>query len=113
MKYIGLCETSFKQRHGVHKSSFNCDRYRNSTPLSAEYWKIKEKNFTPTISWRVVKKAPAYTPETKKCRLCLTEKTEIACYPDTNLLNKRTEVIAKCRHRKKHKLLTSADTSVD
>ena len=38
----------------------------------------------------------------------LTEKFEIANYPDDNILNKRTEIIAKCRHRRKH-LLTSFD----
>ena len=113
MKYIGLCETTFKQRYGSHKSSFNNERYRNNTTLSAEYWRIKDNNFTPSVNWRVIRKAAAYTPETKKCRLCLSEKTEIACYPDTNLLNKRSEVIAKCRHRRKHKLFINADTPID
>ena len=40
--------------------------------------------------------------------LCLAKKIEIANYPDGNILNKRTEIIAKCRHRRKH-LLTSFD----
>ena len=110
MVYIGLCEPTFKQRYGVHKTSFNNERYRNSTTLSAEYWRIKDKNFTPSVTWRKIRHAPAYSPESRKCQLCLCEKTEIACYPHSNLLNKRTEVIAKCRHRNKHKLFSKADT---
>ena len=34
-----------------------------------------------------------------------------ANYPDDNLLNKRSEIIAKCRHRRKHKI-NPFDTSV-
>ena len=37
------------------------------------------------------------------------EKFEIANYPGTNLLNKRTEVVAKCRHRNKHLLLNHVE----
>ena len=62
-------------------------------------------NGTPNVTWRIVKKAKAYNPESKRCSLCLTEKFEIANYPDRNLLNKRTEIIAKCRHRRKHLLM--------
>ena len=36
--------------------------------------------------------------ESKRCSLCLCEKFEIANYPENNLLNKRTEIISKCRH---------------
>ena len=88
----------------VYKTSFKKEQYKNSTTLSAELWRIKENNFTPNVNWRVIRHAPAYSPETKKCQLCLCEKMEIANHPDSNLLNKRTEIIAKCRHRAKHKL---------
>ena len=101
-KYIGLCETTFKKRHSTHKTSFTHERYKNSTTLSAEYWRIKERNGTPTVTWRVVRHAKSYTPETKNCQLCLCEKFEIANYPGKDLLNKRTEIVAKCRHRSKH-----------
>ena len=37
------------------------------------------------------------------CMLCLNEKYEIACYEGDNL-NKRTEILGTCRHRKKCKL---------
>ena len=38
------------------------------------------------------------------CDLCLAEKFEITNYPGKNLLNKRSEIIAKCRHRRKLQL---------
>ena len=104
-KYIGLCESTFKKRFANHKSSFNHERYKNSTSLSVELWKIKESNGTPIVTWKIIKNAKAYTPESKRCSLCLNEKFEIANYPGLNLLNKRTEIIAKCRHRRKHLLL--------
>ena len=104
-KYIGLCESTFKKRFANHKSSFNHERYKNSTSLSVELWKVKEANGTPSVSWRIFKNAKAYTPESKRCLLCLNEKFEIANYHDKNLLNKRAEIIAKCRHRRKHLLL--------
>ena len=42
--------------------------------------------------------------KTRRYMLCLTKKFEIANYPDDNILNKRTEIIVKCRHRRKHLL---------
>ena len=98
-KYIRLCESKFKKRFANHKSSFNHERYKNSTSLSVELWKIKEENGTPTVTWRIVKKAKAYTSESKHCLQRLNEKYEITNYPGKNLLNKRTEIISKCRHR--------------
>ena len=103
-KYIGLCESTFKKRFANHKSSFSHERYKNSTALSNEVWRIKHLNGTPQITWRIIRSAPAYSPESKRCALCLSEKFEIANYPGNNLLNKRTEIIAKCRHRRKHLL---------
>ena len=108
-KYIGLCESTFKKRFANHKSSFNHERYKNSTSLSVELWKIKESNGTPIVTWRIIKNAKAYTPESKRCSLCMNENFEIANYSGLNLLNKRSEIIAKCRRRRKHMLLHSLD----
>ena len=104
-KYIGLTEPTFKKRHSGHKTSFNHQRYQHQTTLSTEVWRIKQLNGTPTITWRKIKNAKAFTPESNKCLLCLNEKLEIANYPGDNLLNKRNEIISKCRHRMKFELL--------
>ena len=103
-RYIGLCESTFKKRYTSHKSTFNLERYRNNTALSAEIWRIKDLNGHPGVSWRIIRKAKPYTPNNKRCNLCLAEKFEIANFPGRNLLNKRSEIIAKCRHRRKFQL---------
>ena len=45
-----------------------------------------------------------YSPQTKRCLLCLNEKLEIAAYKEQNLLNKRNEIVSKCRHQLKYAL---------
>ncbi|XP_066929005.1 uncharacterized protein [Clytia hemisphaerica] len=77
-KFHGAQEPIFTS----HKSNFNIERYRNNTALSAEVWRIKDLNGQPTVSWRTIRKSKAFTPDTKRCNLCLAEKFEIANYPD-------------------------------
>ena len=104
-KYIGLCETTFKKRYANHKRSFNHEDYKNSTSLSSEYWRLKSMDAEPRISWRIVHRAPSFKPEWNRCPLCLAEKYEIINVKDRDkLLNKRSEVMAQCRHRTKYSL---------
>jgi len=59
------------------------------------------------MRWKLfhfIAKAKSYNPEAKKCHLCITEKAKILYYRGEGLLNKRSEIMAKCRHRAKHKL---------
>ena len=37
-----------------------------------------------------------------RCLLCLNEKLEFAVYKEQNLLNKRNEMVSKCRHQLKY-----------
>lgn len=107
--YIGLCETTFKKRYANHKQSFNTHKYKNSTSLSNEFWRIKELNGQPVIKWKVLRRSSSYNPNSKKCKLCLNEKYEIATFKGMNILNKRSEIISKCRHQNKYSL-ASHDT---
>lgn len=105
MHYIGATEGPFKMRNNNHNLSFNNRKYSNSTTLSTYIWQQKDKNITPTISWEILKKAPAYNNITKKCLLCLHEKVAIISHkPQKNLLNKKSEIISKCRHENKYLL---------
>ena len=55
-----------------------------------------------TIHHRIsTKKTPPYQCGSKVCDLCLLEKVFIISADPDNLLNKRTELISKCRHRNK------------
>ena len=35
----------------------------------------------------------------QRCLLCLNEKLEFAAYKEQNLLNKRNEIVSKCRQQ--------------
>jgi hypothetical protein len=103
--YIGLSEGTFKKRYANHKKSFNHLRYENDTELSKEYWKLKTKNAEPKITWKIKKKCGTFNPTSGKCSLCLNEKLLILeASDDKNSLNKRNELVSKCRHQNKFKL---------
>ena len=102
--YIGITEPKFKVRYGNHKKALNHEKYKTDTELSKEVWRIKEKNANFNISWNAVKQYAAYNPVTKRCSLCLNEKLAILENVNNNLLNKRSEIISKCRHKNKYKL---------
>ena len=58
-----------------------------------------------SFKWSIVKRLSAYSDITKKYLLCLHEKLEIVNYPHPEeLLNKRSELVSKCRHANKYLL---------
>ena len=66
-------------------------------------WKIKEAGGTPVI---ILQKSRTYNPSTQRCPLCTTEKlVAIAEHTAKDLLNKRSEIIAKCRHQFTYQLV--------
>jgi len=103
--YLGSAETTFKLRYANHKKTFNYEKYENDTELSKEVWRLKRKGYTPKVTWTIHKKCFPYNFNTKRCHLCLNEALEIASYTGDDLLNKRSELIAKCRHETKFTLL--------
>ena len=104
--YIGLTASTFKERYRNHVSSFNHSKYEHHTGLSRHIWGLKKENKKFEISWSKVSKAPAYTPINKKCNLCLLEKIMILNADEKTSLNKKTELMNKCPHRRKYLLST-------
>ena len=102
-KYLGLSEPQWKKRFHNHTLSFN-DRNYAKCEVAKEVWRIKDQGGNYQIRWEIVGHAPGYNPITRKCRLCTAEKLLIAEDPDPRLLNKRDELVSKCRHRRKHAL---------
>ena len=100
--YIGAVEGDFKQRFYNHKTTFTNTTKRNTTALSAHYHHLTDKNEQPQIKWNILTKCRPYTPGSRKCDLCLSEKLEILF--KTPSLNKRSELLVKCRHSTKWKL---------
>ena len=46
-------------------------------------------------------RAPRYSNVTKRCNVCIAEQFHILCKPGNATLNKRNELISKCRHEDK------------
>ena len=99
--YFGLVEGSFKSRYNNHTKSFRLRCYENETELSKYIWSLKDNNIEFSIMWQIKSKAMPYKCGSRNCDLCLAEKVAIARYKGDDLLNKRTELISKCRHRNK------------
>ena len=101
-EYAGLSQPPWKERHGNHTYSFN-HREHAKCEIAKEVWRIKDQGGDFNIEWRILGHAPAYNPISKKCCLCTAEKVYIAENLE-NLINKRDELISKCRHRRKYAL---------
>ena len=106
MMYYGLCETEFKSRFYNHLQSFKHRHKASATELSK--YNIfgdvnKDAGLNPTVSWEIVRHAPTYNNGNRVCQLCLDEKYQILISNCANTLNKRSEIINKCRHRTKIK----------
>ena len=100
---LGLTEGEFKTRYYKNSKSFWTKSYPNSTTLSSYVWEVKtDQNETPNLNWEIVWSVPAYSNIAKRCMLCLDEKLLISTYPNQEqLLNKRSELVSKCRHENK------------
>ena len=102
-EYVGMSAPPWKQRWANHTQSFNHRKYAKCE-IAKEVWKIKDQGGDYNIQWRIIGHAPAYNPIGKKCCLCTAEKVHIAQNIGETLLNKRDELISKCRHRRKYAL---------
>ena len=102
--YYGTSESEFKTRYNNHTKSFRHKKHKNDTELSKLIWKLKENGTPYALAWSVAARASPYRCGSRRCDLCLTEKMIIVWAEPKGLLNKRTELISKCRHRNKYTL---------
>ena len=100
-EYIGMTSTTFKEGFRNHLKSFNRSTYANETRLSKYVWELKKKNRPYDVKWAILKHCPAYKPGENHCSLCSTEKFFIMKANKNFLLNKRSEIFAKCLHQSK------------
>ncbi len=99
-RYIGITEGNFKTRYNNHTASFRNRSNMSKTELSKKFWELKDKGKTPQISWEILKTVNKYKCGQEICNLCLTEKLLIIKSRDKYLLNSRSEIISKCRHKR-------------
>ena len=95
--YVGLTGTTFKDRWNSHNYTFNHPESTNHTQLSNHFWELKRSGVNPILEWKIIDHAPSYKNGSKSCDLCLTEKLHIIT-SQKELVNKRSELISKCRH---------------
>ena len=97
-----MSEPPLRYRVATHKHSFKHDR--NGTTLCEKVKELKSKEIEAKVTFSILEQKPAYSPETKRCQLCTAEKYNIIYSELENKLNKKTEIIGKCRHKTKFKL---------
>ena len=96
--YFGLVKTTFKDRCTNHKWDVKCIKYQYNTELTKYIWNLKNNSIKYNIQCKVVDKVYGNANPTM-CKLCLTEKLWIINHiNDNNILNKKSELINKCRH---------------
>ena len=100
-RYFGSAATSLKLRVNNHKCDFRNRGRQHSTTLSTHVWSLKDQGLEPDVRYRIVARARAYSPVTRRCGLCVAEKLAIAKGDPRFMLNKRSEIAGKCRHKNK------------
>ena len=88
--------------HG-HRLDFANKTKANSTALSQYIWDLKGKKEDYQISWKILKAVTKLKNGNKMCRLCVTEAATIM-KGRKGQLNRRTEILNKCRHQNKYLL---------
>ena len=103
--YIGCTGGTFKERYYNHTKSFRNVKYEKETELSKHVWSLKKKSRQYEITWEIVRKSNTCSRKSGNCNLCLEEKLAILIARKTRssttsgiCLNKRTELVSKCRH---------------
>ena len=89
-------------QNDISKRLFRNQDYENKTELSKHIWQLKHSGTELNLKWSIAAYATPYRCGTRSCDLCLTEKYIITRANQNNLLNKRTKLIWKCRHRNKY-----------
>jgi hypothetical protein len=102
--YLGQASSTFKLRYNNHKNSFINPTKEHSTALSTYSWNLSRRGVDHTVAWSTVSLAKPYRRGEKVCQLCLMEKVLIVRSDRAESLNKRTEVMMKCRHILPHLL---------
>ena len=99
--YLGVTETHFKERFGNHTWHFKHPKYRNSNELSKYIWELIDTNISPIIEWSIFRKVLSKT-QLDVYKLCLPQKLYIIkSLNETNLLNKKAELVNACRYQRK------------
>ena len=99
--YVGQTSKTFKDRYGKHKSSFKLQGYSTKTVMASYIWDLKEQKKEYEAGFSLMCESRHYRRGDRHCQLCNAEKTFIALQ-DENGLNKRSEILERCKHKDPH-----------
>ena len=103
-QYIGLAGNTFKERWYKHNDSMKAPKPEDGhTALSEYVWELREQGKQEEISWEILQKCVPYQCGSRRCDVCLSEKLQILLADPSVTLNKRSELIATCRHQNRYK----------
>ena len=78
---------------------FRHDTKKTSTELSKYVWGLKDNDIEYETNWRILREFKQTDDTIRKvCTTCNLEKMEIAFADKNTYLNKRSELIGKCKH---------------
>ena len=110
--YLGQTTTTFKLRHSNHTNSYRDPSKKKQTSLSKYVWELSARDVDCSISYSIATLANPHRRGGRGCDICLTEKTLIARADKTRSLNKRNEVMNRCRHLEPHMLMNYYSRSI-
>ena len=103
--YTGCTDRTFKKRHYGHISDMKHKENRKNTSLAGYIWEKKDAGKQIVdIKWEILKECTKYQPGNNSCDVCLSEKLCIMKENNSNTLNRRSELMNKCRHKWKWRL---------
>ena len=102
---LGFAKQSLRLGFNNHKKSVHHRENKKDTELSKYISELKDKLAEYQIRWSIAQKSSGYNPVTKSCNLCLLEKLLLCNFSDkSRLINKRLDLVSKCRHENKYML---------
>ena len=113
--YYGQTGATFKKRYYGHEFDMSHPpKDENSgTTLSRYVWELKDAGKPYSIKWSIEKKCAPYSCGSRKCDICISEKTVIAMADEAHTLNSRSEIVSGCRHRAKYKYIKVGNLNPD
>ena len=102
--FYGLIEGTFNTRNTNHMFSFRHREHSTHMDLPQYIWTLNDKNKGYTLKWGIEAQTSSCRNRSSRRNLCLMEKLKISQYKNAEtLLNKRAEIVSKCRHCNKSK----------
>ena len=85
---------------------------QNGTSVARHNVMLSSKSISKSLlkfGWKIVRRYAPVNRAIIRCNLCLNEKLAIATHQGINILNKRSELVSKCRHFNKLLLMNFED----